>query len=91
MHRLCQDERASVTMFVDGAAMEARLGDNVAVALGLNGFLRLRASPRGGTARGALCFMGACQECAIHIDGSLRQACQTLVAEGMKIELRGAP
>jgi sarcosine oxidase subunit alpha len=35
--------------------------------------------------------MGACQECAIHVDGVLKQACMVPVREGMIVELRGAP
>ena len=91
MRRMCQDERAEITIFVDGDAMQVRNGDSVAVALGLLGIVRLRASPHRGASRGALCFMGACQECAIIIDGAVQQACQTPVAAGMRVELRGAP
>jgi predicted molibdopterin-dependent oxidoreductase YjgC len=35
--------------------------------------------------------MGACQECAILVDGTIRQACLTPVAAGMAIDLKGAP
>jgi sarcosine oxidase subunit alpha len=51
----------------------------------------LRASPRAGAARGAFCHMGVCQECVLHVDGVLRQACLTFVREGMRVELRGVP
>lgn len=91
MRRACEDQRESVTILVDGRPMTARRGDWVAVALGLNDVLKLRSSPRRDTPRGAFCFMGACQECAIYIDGALRQACLMRVAEGMVVELRGAP
>jgi sarcosine oxidase subunit alpha len=51
--------------------------------------LRLRDSPRTGEPRGAFCFMGACQECLVHVDGMPRQACMTPVRHGMVIERRG--
>jgi len=41
--------------------------------------------------RGAFCFMGVCQECAIHVDGAIRQACLTPVRAGLRVELRGVP
>jgi His/Glu/Gln/Arg/opine family amino acid ABC transporter permease subunit len=74
---------------VDGAAARLPEGMNLAAALLASGSVRLRRSPHGGAPRGAFCFMGACQECAIHVDGELRQACLTLVRAGMAIELRG--
>ena len=33
--------------------------------------------------------MGVCQECALHVDGTIRQACLTPVADGMSVERRG--
>ncbi len=39
--------------------------------------------------RGAFCHMGVCQECALHVDGVLRQACLTPVRPGMAVERRG--
>ncbi len=70
--------------------IEAHTGEMLAAALLAAGIFELRRSPRAGTPRGALCFMGACQECAIHVDGRLQQACQVRVADGMIVELRGA-
>jgi sarcosine oxidase subunit alpha len=35
--------------------------------------------------------MGVCQECVLHVDGTLRQACLTPVRAGMAVELRGVP
>lgn len=91
MRRTCRDDRAGVTILVDGQELTARRGDSVAVALGNCDIAQLRASPRAGAPRGAFCFMGVCQECAIFIDGRLQQACLTSVADGMAVELRGAP
>jgi sarcosine oxidase subunit alpha len=81
----------TVTLQVDGAPVRALAGEMLATALGLAGLLRLRESPRAGAPRGAFCFMGVCQECAVHVDGVLRQSCITPAAEGMVVALRGVP
>jgi D-hydroxyproline dehydrogenase subunit gamma len=91
MKRLVRDGRPLVSITVDGESVSARAGDPLATALALAGYLRLRASPGAGTARGAFCHMGVCQECALHVDGVLRQACLTPVSAGMTVELRGVP
>lgn len=81
--------RPDVAFRVDGAPVRAPDGECLAVALACADLLRLRRSPRGGGPRGAFCFMGACQECAILVDGVLRQACLTPVRAGMTVALRG--
>ncbi len=80
-----------VQVTVDGVALRLPRGMMLATALATMDVLQLRAAPRSGDPRGAFCFMGACQECAILVDGVLRQACMTPVAAGMRIERRGAP
>ena len=82
--------RPMVEFLVDGVAVEAPAGECLAVSLACAGRLRLRSSPRAGTARGAFCFMGVCQECAIRVDGELRQACLTPVRAGMTVSLQGS-
>jgi aerobic-type carbon monoxide dehydrogenase small subunit (CoxS/CutS family) len=52
--------------------------------------LRLRDSPRDGTPRGALCFMGVCQECVVRIDGATVQACLVPVRAGLDVRLKGS-
>jgi aerobic-type carbon monoxide dehydrogenase small subunit (CoxS/CutS family) len=81
---------APLSLLVDGEAVEAFGGETLAAALLAAGRLRLRQSPREGGARGAFCFMGACQECTILVDGAVQQACLVQVAEGMIVELRGS-
>ncbi|WP_043879367.1 (2Fe-2S)-binding protein [Azorhizobium caulinodans] len=83
------DARATVTITVDGAALRAREGEMLTTALARHGLLRLRQSPHAGSVRGAFCHMGVCQECALHVDGVLRQACLTPVRPGMAVERRG--
>jgi D-hydroxyproline dehydrogenase subunit gamma len=95
MRRMAADNRPLVTITVDGVRVEVRDGDPLATALALAGFARLRTSPgsasREGAPRAAFCHMGACQECVVHVDGHLRQSCQTAVRGGMVVELRGVP
>jgi predicted molibdopterin-dependent oxidoreductase YjgC len=79
-----------VAVTVEGETRQMPEGMMLASALAATGLRVLRRSPRTGAPRGAFCLMGACQECAIHVDGALAQACMTPVREGMQIELRGA-
>jgi D-hydroxyproline dehydrogenase subunit gamma len=88
---LAHAEPDLVDVVVDGAAVRLVDGAILATALAGVGIRALRRSPRAGAPRGAFCFMGSCQECAIHIDGALRQACMTPVRRGMNIQLRGVP
>ena len=83
--------RPMVTITVDGAPLQVPSGEPLATALLCAGHLRLRHSPNGGGARGAFCFMGVCQECAVHVDGRLTQSCQTAARAGMIVRLGGAP
>lgn len=73
--------------------MTARPGDTVAAALLAAGVARFRATPPSGAPRGPWCLMGVCFECLVEIDGHpSRQACQTLVVEGMRVRRQlGAP
>jgi predicted molibdopterin-dependent oxidoreductase YjgC len=80
-----------VEVLVDGQSVRLPQGMVLATALATAGYRELRRSPRAGSPRGAFCLMGACQECAIFVDGNLRQACMSTVTQGMQIELRGAP
>ena len=80
----------NITISVNGQPVPAVAGESLAAALAAAGVLRLRSAPRTGAPRGAFCFMGVCQECAILIDGTFRQACLVPVEAGMVVELKGA-
>ncbi|MBT9291656.1 (2Fe-2S)-binding protein [Prosthecodimorpha staleyi] len=80
----------SVTILVDGQPVAAHEGETLAAALAAAGRATLRHSPRAGTARGAFCLMGVCQECLVRVDGRLCQACRVVVAEGLAVECRGS-
>lgn len=75
-----------MTIRVDGRPIEAHAGEMVAAALMAAGIYRLRQSPNAGTARGAFCLMGVCQECVIRIAGEFRQSCMVSVVAGLDVE-----
>src|SRR5215813_11204116 len=76
---------ARVTIRLDGRIIVAHEGEMVAAALMAAGVYRLRSSPNAGTARGAFCLMGVCQECLVQIGGELRQSCMVPVVAGLEI------
>ena len=78
-----------VSIVVDGEAIAAHEGEMLAAALMAAGVWRLRLSPSARAPRGAFCLMGICQECAIFVDGDIRQACQVPARHGLRVELRG--
>jgi predicted molibdopterin-dependent oxidoreductase YjgC len=80
-----------VDVTVGGLVMRLPKGEPLATALACEGIRLLRCSPRAGTPRGAFCFMGACQECTILVNGRPEQSCMVPVREGLVVELRGAP
>jgi D-hydroxyproline dehydrogenase subunit gamma len=74
-----------VTINVDGAPLEAHVGETVAAALIARGDGALRWS-RGGSPRGLYCGMGVCFECLVIVDGVPNtRACMTWVSDGMDI------
>ena len=79
-------EENRIRIFVDGEPIRAIAGETVATALLANGFTVFRISPRKQAPRAPFCFMGACQECVVRIDGHLMQSCMTPVKGGMRIE-----
>jgi len=88
--RLPAQRGAKVTFTLDGRSVEAHAGEMLAASLMAAGIFRLRRSPAKGGARGAFCFMGACQECVVHVDGRLRQSCLVTVEQGLRVETSGA-
>ncbi|WP_315705594.1 MULTISPECIES: (2Fe-2S)-binding protein [unclassified Bradyrhizobium] len=83
------DGRPPVTIYVEGAAVEAREGDSVSAALLASGLDARRATAVSGAKRLPYCMMGVCFDCLVTIDGvGNRQGCLVQVAEGMKIEIQ---
>lgn len=76
-----------LTIWFDGAAIPARTGDSIAVALLAAGITTTRTTPVSGAPRGPYCMMGACFECLAVVDGRPNtQTCMTAVRNGMRIE-----
>lgn len=74
-----------IRVTIDNRSIEVETGTTVAAALVLAGVKGTRVSVDG-EPRAALCGMGVCQECRVQIDGRRRLACQTVCAEGMRVE-----
>jgi succinate dehydrogenase/fumarate reductase-like Fe-S protein len=77
---------ATVTVHIDGSAVEVHAHMTVAAALVQAGVMRCRRSVSG-EARFAFCGMGVCQECRVTIDQvPHRLACQVRCCSGMAID-----
>jgi len=85
--RLLDQDRPAVAFSLDGAAAQARAGDTVLTAL-LTAGETVRRSEFGDGPRAGFCWMGACQDCWLAIDGVAARACTTLVAPGMAVVRR---
>ena len=91
LHRVGERDRPAVRLEIDGAAIEARQGDTLLVAL-LTNRHRLRESEFGDGSRAGFCLMQACQDCWVWTeDGERLRACGTVVAEGMRIATKRPP
>lgn len=87
--RVAELGRPVVGLSVNGSPVRATAGDTVLTALRLAG-LPLRRSEFGDGPRGGFCLMGACQDCWLTVEGRGRvRACQTWVAEGMRVVTDG--
>jgi predicted molibdopterin-dependent oxidoreductase YjgC len=87
---LCIDSsRRTVTLTMEGCAIQAREGDSLALALLSAGFNHTRTTPVSGAPRAPLCLMGVCFECLVEVDGRPNvQACMLEVREGMNVRLQ---
>lgn len=83
--RLGETGRPAVKIFVDGAEVEAFVGDTLLVAV-LTHSGKLRRSEFGSTARAGFCLMAACQDCWVWtVAGERLRACDTPVEAGLSI------
>jgi predicted molibdopterin-dependent oxidoreductase YjgC len=87
--RLAETDRPSVTLTIDGAPVEAMVGDTVLTAI-LTHMRRVRMAEFGGEPRAGFCLMGACQDCWVGLaDGRRLRACTSFVEAGMALETKG--
>ncbi|MDH6591994.1 putative molibdopterin-dependent oxidoreductase YjgC [Variovorax sp. TBS-050B] len=77
---------AHVLLHIDGRPVQVKAGSSVAAALRVAGGSGVARTSVGGAPRAPFCGMGVCQECRVQIDGQRRLACQTVCAEGMRVE-----
>lgn len=68
----------------NGAIIQAYEGESVATALIAADVRATRFSPEG-HARGPVCLIGSCQECAVFIDGRKVLACKTKVIQDLDV------
>ena len=88
MFRRLHEPTATVTVFLGDASLSVAAGETVAAALLTAGVTVFRAAPRHGSPRGPHCMIGNCYDCLVEINGCpYRQACLTIVADGMRIHL----
>ena len=84
------DRDKPVTIFFQGKALEAYAGETVASALMANGVKVFSRSFKYHRPRGPFCMSGQCGRCAMTVnDRPQVRTCQTLVAEGMRVEPQG--
>jgi predicted molibdopterin-dependent oxidoreductase YjgC len=75
-----------LTIWFDATAIQARIGDSIAVALLAAGVTTTRTTAISGAPRGPFCMMGACFECLAEVDGHPNvQTCMTKAQDGMRI------
>ncbi len=84
--RLSTLNEQTVTVWIEGEAVQVPVGETVAAAVLVHNLGYTRTTPLSGAPRAPLCMMGVCFECLMEIDGlPNRQACQVEVADGMTI------
>ena len=77
----------AVELFHDGARLEARRGEPLALALIAADRLLLSRSPKLHRPRGPYCLRGACEGCLVRVNGLPNQpACRVLVEGGERVE-----
>ena len=89
--RLPTAAEATFAIDINGQAHDVAPGWSVAAALIAHGYTHCRCD-LAGQPRGAFCLSGICFECLVEIDGIPNcQACQTPVAEGMRVVVGTQP
>ncbi|AVQ82961.1 MULTISPECIES: (2Fe-2S)-binding protein [unclassified Variovorax] len=79
---------AHTLLHIDGHLVRVKTGSSVAAALRVADGGGMGAARTSVTRqpRAPFCGMGVCQECRVLVDGRRRLACQTVCAEGMRVE-----
>ena len=81
------EQEKKITFYVNGHPTQAYQGETIHAALIAAGYRQFRKS-KTEQPRGIFCGMGVCYECLVAIDnGPQRQACVTMVEEGMEVQI----
>ena len=93
MFRKLHEPTRTVTLHVDGVAVEAEAGETVAAVLLRQPEAWTRESPVSGARRAPYCMMGVCFDCLAEVDGQTStQTCLAVVRDGMQVRRqRGRP
>lgn len=84
--RRADTDRPRVTFTLDGAPAEALAGDTLLTAILINAG-HVRTSEFGDGRRAGFCWMGACQDCLVRVEGLGRvRACTTPLEAGMAVQ-----
>ena len=87
--RINSMDEQTVTITIEDRKIKVPAGDSVGAAMLAAGFEYTRTTAVSGAHRAPFCMMGACFDCLVEIDGiPNQQACQTLVREGMVVNLQ---
>ncbi|MGG5809063.1 (2Fe-2S)-binding protein [Falsiroseomonas sp. CW058] len=87
--RLLDQDRPAIAFTVDGEEIGARQGDTLLTAILAAGLGAVRLSEFGDGPRAGFCWMGACQDCWVVVEGrGPRRACTTLAEPGMVVARR---
>ncbi|MFJ9450095.1 MULTISPECIES: (2Fe-2S)-binding protein [unclassified Herbaspirillum] len=91
LRRVAEQERQSVSFWLDGKPLSARAGDSVLTAI-LTQTDQLRRSEFSGAPRAGFCLIGCCQDCWMRSENGVAvRACTTEIAEGMRLLSGTAP
>jgi D-hydroxyproline dehydrogenase subunit gamma len=80
----------TVTVVLDGAAIDLPAGMMLAAALLARGRAATGRSLHLSAPRGPFCLMGSCFECVAEVDGRPQRTCRLVVRAGMRIALGAA-
>ncbi len=84
--RLVDQDRPAIAFTVDGTEIVAKQGDTLLTAMLAGGLSHVRTSEFGDGGRAGFCWMGACQDCWVLVEGSgIRRSCTTLAEPGMRV------
>ena len=82
----------TVTIHLDGAAIAAPRGENLAAVLLSQGVLATGTTPVTGAPRGPYCMIGTCFGCLIEVEGRGDvRACLNPVRAGLRLRRRAGP